>query len=120
MAGMVRGLLAVGCAIGMLTSAGAVASAKPTVGEECRMSEQKPGYECRFGEWKRDYTPAREGKACAFGDRAPGLRCTTGRWESTLGGTPSAGETCGAVGAKQVGIGGLLTCTHGPYGFTWQ
>ncbi|ADG77173.1 Secreted protein OS=Tsukamurella paurometabola (strain ATCC 8368 / DSM / CCUG 35730 / CIP 100753/ JCM 10117 / KCTC 9821 / NBRC 16120 / NCIMB 702349 / NCTC 13040) OX=521096 GN=Tpau_0532 PE=4 SV=1 [Tsukamurella paurometabola] len=88
--------------------------------DECRMFEEKPGYECRAGTWQHDYAPPREGKACSIGDTAPGLRCRGGRWQDRSTGIPETGEKCTAVGAQRVGIGGMLTCTHGPFGFTWQ
>lgn len=68
------------------------ASADPTVGRECRMFEMKPGYECRFGEWRIDRSPPRVGKACETFDKAPGLVCRAGRWRADT--TPEVGEPC--------------------------
>lgn len=68
------------------------ASAEPTKDAECRMFETKPGYECRFGEWRVDSSPPRVGKACATFDKAPGLECRAGRWQTDR--TPRAGEPC--------------------------
>ncbi|RDB47720.1 hypothetical protein [Tsukamurella tyrosinosolvens] len=96
------------------------ASADPSTDAECRMFETKPGYECRFGKWARDFTPPSPGKSCTIGETAPGQRltCSGGIW--IVKPAYPGGEKCTAVGAQRVGPGGLQSCTHGPYGFTWE
>ncbi|KXO99588.1 hypothetical protein [Tsukamurella pseudospumae] len=95
------------------------ASADPSQ-PECRMFETKPGYECRFGTWQRDFTPPTPGKSCTIGETAPlqRLTCSGGIW--TVKPASPDGERCTAVGAQRVGPTGLQTCTHGPYGFMWE
>ncbi|CAM4036604.1 hypothetical protein TSST111916_19165 [Tsukamurella strandjordii] len=115
----------VGAALAALAMSPVAASADPVRSpygtDECRMFETKPGYECRSGQWKPDYSPPREGKSCSFGETAPRLRCSAaGKWEPRASGVPREGQKCTVVGAQKVGVGGLLTCTHGPFGFTWQ
>ncbi|MCA0155819.1 hypothetical protein LB823_06380 [Tsukamurella sp. M9C] len=97
------------------------ASADPSTGSECRMFDTKPGYECRFGKWERDFTPPYPGKSCSIGEAAPPLQrltCSGGIW--IVKPADPNGAKCTAVGAQRVGPGGLQTCTHGPYGFTWE
>ena len=95
------------------------ASADPSQ-PECRMFETKPGYECRFGQWQPDFSPPTPGKTCSIGETAPGQRltCSGGIW--IVKPASPDGEECTAVGAQRVGPTGLQTCTHGPYGFTWE
>ncbi|WP_019201078.1 hypothetical protein [Tsukamurella sp. 1534] len=104
----------------VLPGAGAAAVRPGASGDECRMFETKPGYECRSGEWRVDPSPPRKGKACSFGERAPGrdLKCVAGRWRANP--TPKEGDRCTAVGAKRVGVGGMLTCRHGVRGLAWE
>lgn len=85
------------------------------------MFETRPGYECRSGKWERDFTPPHPGKSCSIGETAPPLQrltCSGGVW--TVKPADPNGERCTAVGAQRVAPGGLQTCTHGPYGFTWE
>ncbi|NMD56837.1 MULTISPECIES: hypothetical protein [Tsukamurella] len=92
-----------------LVGAGAT-SADPTAGRECRMFETKPGYECRFGEWRVDNSPPRVGKACETFDKAPGLTCRGGTWRTDT--TPEVGEPCKASSSDR---GRGLECRAGKW-----